>query len=112
MARQRKEVNEHELGALCRLVASLKDCADFFGCSHDTIERRVKEWGYESFASFREQYMVQTRFQLKRDLIERAKKSDIALIFALKNICGFSDKVESNATSEIKIFIDSDDNNL
>jgi hypothetical protein len=91
----KKEVRENELAALCRLVASLKDCADFFGVSHDTIERRVKEWGYASFASFREQNMVQTRFQLKRDLLERAKKSDVALIFALKNICGWADRVEN-----------------
>ena len=112
MARPKKEINENELGVICRLYASLKDCADYFNCSPDTIDRRVKEWGYEGFADFRDQNMVQTRLQLKRDLLERSKKSDVALIFALKNFCGFVDKVEqkTEAVDTINIQIIKDEN--
>lgn len=94
------EFDENELGALCRLVATIKDCADFFGCSHDTIERRVREWGYDGYASFKDAYFVETRFKLKRTLLQRAETSDNALIFALKNMCGFTDRVESSASEE------------
>lgn len=113
MGKKTVEVDEKQLGVLCRLVASLRDCADYFGCSHDTIERRVREWGYEDFASFREQNMVHTRFQLKRDLIERSKKSDTLLIFALKNMCGFADKNESQVEQKnISINVDKQDMEL
>lgn len=109
MSRPRKEITEEQLGALCRLVASLQDCADFFGCSHDTIQRRIKEWGYESFASFKQQNMVHTRFQLKRDALERAKHSDTMLIFCLKNLCGWSDKKEHTVEINEFNFVGDDD---
>lgn len=97
MARPKKEIDEQQMGVLCRLIASAQDCADYFGVSVDTIDRRVKEWGYSGFAEFKQQNMVHTRFQLKRDALERAKTSDTMLIFCLKNLCGWKDKVDHSS---------------
>lgn len=83
-------IDKEQMEVFCRMTASLEDCAQFFKCSPDTIDNRCKEWGYASFSDFREQSMRFTRYELKRMLIERAKKSDVLLIFALKNLCGFS----------------------
>lgn len=95
MARPRKEIDENQLKALCRLKPRIEDCAAFFGCSHDTIERRVRELGYDSFASFRDENMVHTRFSLVRKAIQKAEGGDnTMLIFCLKNICGWADKSE------------------
>ena len=109
MSRQRIELDENQLAAMCRLVASMEDCALYFNCSEDTIRRRVKEWGYESFASFRKKNMNETRFQLKRDAIERSKTSDAVLIFALKNLCGWKDKNESEQEHNVTVHVKSQD---
>lgn len=73
---------------MCAYYASMAECAEFFGVSHDTINARCKEWGYPDFPSFREASLNKTRFMLKRQLVTRATKSDKLLIYALENICG------------------------
>lgn len=114
MARPCKEVNENQLGVLCRLKPTQKDCADFFGVSPDTIENRVKAWGYESFSDFREQNMVHTRFALITKAIDKATKGDnCMLIFCLKNLCGWKDKFETDIGDNMtKILIDVQDSKL
>lgn len=112
MGFERKEIDINQMKGLCRLKPRIEDIAAFFGCSHDTIERRVREWGYDTFASFREENMVHTRFSIIRKAIEKAEKGDnTMLIFTLKNLCGWADKIESEVTSanEIKIVVEADD---
>lgn len=88
MGRRKKEIKENQLRQMCAYYASMAECAEFFGVSHDTINARCKEWGYPDFPSFREASLNKTRFMLKRQLVTRATKSDKLLIYALENICG------------------------
>jgi hypothetical protein len=95
MARPRIEIDENQLKGLCRLKPTKSDVAAFFGCSEDTIENRVKELGYASFSVFRDQNMVHTRFSIIRKAIQKAEGGDnTMLIFCLKNLCGWADKIE------------------
>lgn len=103
--RPRIEINEDQLKGLCRLKPTKADVAAFFKCSEDTIENRVKELGYANFSAFRDQNMVHTRFALVRKAIQKAESGDnTMLIFALKNLCGWADKIEqkidTNMTDE------------
>ena len=87
------EIDIDQLGVICRLKPTLKDCAAFFKCSEDTIERRIKEDSGLTFAEFREQNMVHTRFNLIRKAIQKAEKGDnTMLIFSLKNLSSWKDK--------------------
>jgi hypothetical protein len=93
MARPFIEIDMEELATFMRLKPSLEDCAAFFKCSPDTIERRIKEHSDITFAEFREQNMVHTRFNLIRTAINKGLKGDnVMLIFCLKNLCGWKDK--------------------
>lgn len=109
MARPRKEINLEQLKALMRLNPTLKDTAAFFECSEDTIERVIKsEFGGISFAEFRDQNMVHTRFMLIRNALRLAEKGNTAMmIFCLKNLCGWKDKqdfgCDINADKTIKL---------
>jgi hypothetical protein len=95
MARPRKEIDETQLRGICRLNPRIEDVAAFFSCSHDTIERRVRELGYSGFASFRDENMVHTRFSIIRKAIQKAENGDnTMLIFCLKNLCGWADKID------------------
>ena len=95
MARPRLEIDQEQLEALCRMNPTLKDTASFFKCSEDTIERRCKEFGYIDFADARQQNMVHTRLKVIRKALSMVEAGNTAMvIFALKNLCGWSDKLE------------------
>jgi hypothetical protein len=94
----RIEIDQEQLAVICRLKPTLKDCADFFACSEDTIDNRCKEWGFRTFSDFRDKKMVHTRFGLVRKAIDMGLKGDrTMLIFCLKNLCGWGDKNEPSA---------------
>jgi hypothetical protein len=115
MARPRIELNQGQFEALLRMNPTLKDTAAFFRCSEDTIERRAKEFGYLDFADARQQNMVHTRLTLIRKAITMGESGNVPmLIFSLKNLCGWVEKVESTNEnlSKIQINIDQSDNEL
>jgi hypothetical protein len=87
------EIKLAQLKALMRLKPTLEDTAAFFECSADTIERTIKREAKCSFAEFREQNMVHTRFTLIRTALKKAEQGDnVMLIFCLKNLCGWKDR--------------------
>lgn len=104
MARPKADVDMDQLAALMRMKPTLADCAAFFKVSQDTIERRIKRATGLSFAEFRDQNMVHTRMQLIRSALERSKKSDTMLIFCLKNLCGWQDKIEPDVPEEKEVY--------
>ena len=112
MGRPRVELEQHQLEALCRLNPTLKDCAAYFRCSQDTIERRSKEFGYETFAYLRDKNMVHTRLSLIRTAVKQAENGNTAmLIFSLKNLCKWADKNEDtiSTTEPTKLIIEMGD---
>lgn len=102
MARPRKFTDEkdRQLKAILRLKPTLKDCAAFLEVDPSTIERHIKKTYKCSYAEFREQNMVHTRFSLIRTALKQADSGNTAmLIFCLKNLCGWTDKQETDITS-------------
>lgn len=99
------EEKDKQLRALCRMKPTGEDCAAFLGCSLDTIERYLRKKYNKTFAEFRNENMVHTRFSLIRKAIQKAENGDnVMLIFCLKNLCGWSDKQEVESTNtEIKL---------
>ena len=77
--------------------ATLAEMGTLLDCSHDVIQRQMKIDGGEFRVSY-EKGKAKLQTSLKRKLIQQAMDRDnvIALIFALKNVCGFSDRAEVN----------------
>ena len=98
--RKKIELNEEQLKKFCAVMPTKEEAATFFGCSPDTIERRCKEFEGLTWKEYREKYMVDCRYRLIRRALERSKKSDVMLIFCLKNICKWSDKVQEKESSD------------
>lgn len=113
---KQEKLDESNLKALMRMKPTLKDTAAFFEVSEDTIERYIKSnWGMR-FAEFRDQNMVHTRFSLIRTAIQKAERGDnVMLIFCLKNLCGWRDKLpdeiegddrfKNMSTQELIVFV-------
>ena len=104
-----------QLKAICRMKPTLADCAAFLDVNASTIERYANREHGKTFAEFREENMVQTRFMLIRTAIKKAEHGDnTMLIFCLKNLCGWVDKVDNQKvhTGNIKIKIEEKDKEL
>ncbi len=88
------ELDMFELENLCRMKPTLYDCARYFKCSEDTIERRIREEFNITFAEFRDRSMVHTKFGLIQDAIKKAKTSESMHKFCLKNLADWREKTD------------------
>jgi hypothetical protein len=89
-----------QLKAICRLKPTLKDCAAFLDIHPRTVETWIRETYDQTFTEFRDQNMVHTRFMIIRKIIEKCSHGDkTMLIWASKNLCGWSDKLDSDVKS-------------
>jgi hypothetical protein len=73
----------------------------FFGISAETIEKTIQERYALTFSEFREKNILYTRNALVQKAIQQALEgNNTALhIFALKNICGWSDSINMNVNT-------------
>lgn len=107
--RPRLEIDKEQLEALCRLNPTLKDTAAFFKCSQATIDRYCKEFGYNDFEDCRQKNMVHTRLNVVRKALKMVEDGNPAMvIFALKNLCNWSDRTEMmiDANLNVKVMTD------
>lgn len=89
------EIDFDQLEKLCALQCTLKEVANFFECSEDTIMRRVREETGLDFATFFSQKSEKGRVSLRRKMWEMALKGDrVMLIWISKQHLGFSEKVD------------------
>lgn len=95
------ELNHENLVNLMRFRPTLKVTADWFGTSEDTIERRVRKWEKITFGEFKEKYSQHIRFKLMDRAIEMAMSGNATImIFALKNFCGWTDRIHEPEATE------------
>jgi len=111
MGRKKIEIDWTKLTPMLQLGASLEMCAGVFECSEDTIENKIKEEFGVTFRELRNQKMATTKIKLLQKGLSKAFDGDnTLLIFCLKNLCGWSDKV-SNET-ELKGNLDVNVNDI
>lgn len=93
--------------ALMRLNPTLKDTAAFFDVCEDTIiDWLERELGTRDFSGIRDKNMVHTRLMLIRTAVRKAENGDnTMLIFCLKNLCGWVDKVEHGFDKDKKTIL-------
>lgn len=105
MARPKLMTEEkiRQLKQICRLKPTLADCAAFLDISEDTIENYCKKQGMR-FSEFREQNMVHTRFMIIRNIIKECEKGNTTmLIYASKNLCGWTDAPQLTQSGEMPV---------
>ena len=79
------------------LNATLAEIGTLLGCSHDVIQRQMKEKDSQFRVAY-EKGKAKLQTSLKRKLVQQALENNnvVSLIFALKNVCGFADRAEVN----------------
>lgn len=83
-----------ELERLCHIQCTEEEIAEWFHCSVDTIERRIKEKTNGSFAEFFAKHRTQGKIALRRNLFRLSEKHPSMAIFLAKNWLGMKDTQE------------------
>ena len=113
MPQPKKHLNYDQLDALLQFKVSLEYCADYLGVSSDTIMRRLREDHDMSFHEYKKLKNDRTAVRLQQKIVEKALSGDnTALIFSLKNMASWSDRVESKVETTQEIIISSDEQDL
>jgi hypothetical protein len=100
------EFNWGELDALLQFKVTAEFCADYLNVSRDAIYRRIREEHDMTFSEYHKLKMQRTATKLQQKAIEAALKGNATLmIFALKNLAGWSDNVkqETNVNHNFQI---------
>lgn len=101
MGRPKLEVDLTKLKALASYGATKKMCADVLGVSEDTLENRLKEHNLGTYKEFADAALGSTRIRLMTKAITMADQGNVTmLIFCLKNLCQWTDKVQVNTQDD------------
>lgn len=95
MGRKKIDIDWKLLDGVLQYKPSMADCEEHLGCSHDVIEKNIKEKFGLTFVEYRDRKMKNTRMKLVQRALKMAfNENPTMLIFCLKNLCNWSDKVE------------------
>jgi hypothetical protein len=90
-----KPFDWHQFDTYCSVKFTKRTCAELMGISEDTIEKRVRKEYDMTFTEYRETKLAPTKIKLVQKAIDMALGGNVTmLIFTLKNLCGWTDKVE------------------
>ena len=90
-----KEINWDKLDGVLQCNATLQMCADFLECSDTHIENEIKRVHQMTFSEYRTAKMAFVKTKLIQKAIDMAIKGHATmLIFCLKNLFSWADKVE------------------
>jgi hypothetical protein len=92
--RPRLEIDWKLFENLCILQCSIEEICLFFHISHQTLERRCKEYYGETFGQVFEKKRVGGLISLRRNLFNMSAKNPAVAIFMAKNLLGMSDRQE------------------
>lgn len=96
MGRPKIEINWDEFDKLCSMQATLVEIANWFGCSEDTIERRVVETYGVTFAEHYKNKSSKGKISLRRKQFEVALTGNTTMLIWLgKQHLDQKDKTEN-----------------
>ncbi len=100
LGRPKVEIDFVECDTLCLIHCMLIEIADYFDCSEDTIERRVKSEKGMLFADYFKKRQGAGKRSLRRLQWEKAKEGNITMLIWLgKQYLGQKDKIENDVSS-------------
>ena len=94
-----------QLGRLCEIQCTAEECAAVLGVSVDTIDRRLKEAGYENFAEFRSKYADRGKMSIRRAQFRSAvENGNVAMLIWLgKQYLGQRDRHDVDHSGGLQV---------
>lgn len=110
--RPKIKIDWKEFDQLCFMQCTLQEIAEWFHCSIDTLERRLREEKQATFAVYFEKKRVGGKIALRRNLMKMSEKNAAVAIFLAKNWLGMADKQEIEHSGNISNKADMSDEEL
>jgi len=103
-----------KLDGLLAHKSSIIMCSEILSCPESTIRHHIKKRFNVSFKEYAEQKLSVTKLKLVQKALQQAQGGNtVMLIFCLKNLCKWQDKIEQEIKGgSIEIKIDKNDNQL
>lgn len=95
------KIDPAEFEKLCALQCTLAECAGWFDCSEDTIEKFCKKQYGTTFTDIFHQKRGKGLISLRRKQFQLAEKSAAMAIFLGKNYLGQRDVIEHENTDAL-----------
>lgn len=96
MGRPRKELEWDSFDGLCKLQCTLREIANWFDMSEDTVERRVQESFGITFAEYYDKKSADGKISIRRKQFQVAMSGcKTMLIFLGKQWLGQAEKIEN-----------------
>ena len=92
--RHKIEIDWKQFEAYCAVQCTLREIADYFNCSEDTIERKVREHYGCGFSDVFKRKRQAGLISLRANLFKLSAKQGNVAIFLAKNWLGMVDKRE------------------
>lgn len=113
MGRPKIVIDWDQFDGLCKLQCTLREIAEYFSCSEDTIENRVEQEKGCRFSEYFAQKRVGGLISLRRTQFQLAESNPALAIFLGKNYLGQSDKLDVEGTvkgaTQVRIVYDKGD---
>ena len=90
------EIDQQQFEKLCSIQCTLKEIADWFRCSEDTIQRWCKRTYDECFKDVYQNFSSKGKASLRRMQFKIAEKNASMAIFLGKQYLGQKDYVENS----------------
>ena len=103
MARSRTKIQYSQLDKLLGLQCTLKECAFYFNCSEDTIERAVRRDKNTSFAEYRELKRQAGLISLRRSQFQLSEKNPSMAIWLGKQYLNQNDTPSTDEQTLAKL---------
>lgn len=101
-----KNIDWSKLDMALSLGASCQLCADYLEVSISYLEKKITKEKEMSFGEYRERKMSSVKLKLIQKALSKAFDGDnTMLIFSLKNLCGWTDKMEHGFDKEKKTIL-------
>ena len=97
--RRKLDIDWRQLEGFCMIQCTASEIGMFFGCSADTIEKRVREHYGISFSEFFRKKRVGGLVSLRRNLFRLSERNAAVAIFLAKNWLGMADRQEVTGSS-------------
>jgi hypothetical protein len=113
---KQKEYNEakspfswDKLDGLLAYKSSLLVCSDILEVSEGTIKNHIRKRYDMTFTEYSEKKLSRTKVKLIQKAIEMANSGNVAmLIFCLKNICKWQDRIDETTIQKLEINLPKD----
>lgn len=93
--RPRVEIDIDQLRNLVRIQCTAEECASVLNCSADTLDRRLKEEGFDGFADFYKRHSSEGKASLRRAQWKAAQDGNPTMLIWLgKQMLAQRDKHE------------------